>query len=565
MKKTIAIGIQDFGKLREKDCFYIDKTSFIREWWGNEDEVTLITRPRRFGKTLNMSMLERFFSSRYAGRGSVFEGLEIWKEEKYRALQGTYPVLFLSFAGVKHADYANTRETLNSLIANLYQQHEWILQDKNCTDADREAFHKVAADMNDSTAALSLTTLCKLLYRCCHKKVIILLDEYDTPLQEAYINGFWKELTAYIRALFNNTFKSNPYLERGIMTGITRVSKESVFSDLNNIRVVTTTSELYSTAFGFTEEEVFAAMESQGIDAAEQEMVKYWYDGFTFGKVADIYNPWSVTMYLKDRAFDTYWANTSGNGLVSRLIREGNKGIKTEFEKLLNGECIETRLDEQIIFDQLSRSMSAVWSLLLASGYLKVMKLTGINSGSFPVYHLALTNHEVKLMFYRMIEGWFEESTEFNEFLTAMFRGDVRGMNYYMNRVALNTFSYFDAGNNPSGYREPERFYHGFVLGLLVDKADHYMVKSNRESGFGRYDVVMEPKDPADVAVIMEFKVFDRGNGENSLEDTAEKALGQIEEKKYAADLIQRGIPEERILKYGFAFEGERCLIRKAE
>ena len=565
MKKTIAIGIQDFGKLREKDCFYIDKTSFIREWWGNEDEVTLITRPRRFGKTLNMSMLERFFSSRYAGRRSVFEGLEIWKEEKYRALQGTYPVLFLSFAGVKHADYANTRETLNSLIANLYQQHEWILQDKNCTDADREAFHKVAADMNDSTAALSLTTLCKLLYRCCHKKVIILLDEYDTPLQEAYINGFWKELTAYIRALFNNTFKSNPYLERGIMTGITRVSKESVFSDLNNIRVVTTTSELYSTAFGFTEEEVFAAMESQGIDAAEQEMVKYWYDGFTFGKVADIYNPWSVTMYLKDRAFDTYWANTSGNGLVSRLIREGNKGIKTEFEKLLNGECIETRLDEQIIFDQLSRSMSAVWSLLLASGYLKVMKLTGINSGSFPVYHLALTNHEVKLMFYRIIEGWFEESTEFNEFLTAMFRGDVRGMNYYMNRVALNTFSYFDAGNNPSGYREPERFYHGFVLGLLVDKADHYMVKSNRESGFGRYDVVMEPKDPADVAVIMEFKVFDRGNGENSLEDTAEKALGQIEEKKYAADLIQRGIPEERILKYGFAFEGERCLIRKAK
>ena len=563
MKKAIAIGIQDFGKLREKDCFYVDKTPFIREWWESEDEVTLISRPRRFGKTLNMSMLDYFFSNRHGNRGDLFEGLAIWEDGKYRALQGRYPVLFLSFAGVKQTDYEKTEYVINKQIEDLYNQYAWMMQDKIFTDTDRKDFHRVSAEMPEQIASGSLKKICEWLYRYYGKKCIVLLDEYDTPMQEAFLNGFWEPLTSYIRALFNNTFKTNPFLERGMMTGITRVSKESVFSDLNNLNVVTTTSPEYAAAFGFTEKEVFEAMDRQEISGTEKEKVKFWYDGFTFGAVTDIYNPWSVTMYLDKGVLDTYWANTSGNEMVSRLIREGNKEIKREFETLLRGGCIEAKLDEQIIFSQLSKQRTAIWSLLLASGYLKIDQILQKTPEDDRIYRLRFTNFEVKKMFYRMIEGWFEDGNEFNEFISAMFRGDVRSMNHYMNKVALNTFSCFDAGNKPSEQKEPERFYHGFVLGLLVDKAKDYMVKSNRESGFGRYDVVMEPRDTADPAVIMEFKVLDKEE-ETGLEDTAGNALHQIEEKRYAADLIQRGIPESRILKYGFAFEGEKCLIRKA-
>ena len=564
MAKTIAIGIQDFGQLRENNYFYIDKTGFIREWWDAGDSVTLITRPRRFGKTLNMSMLDYFFSNKHAGRGDLFEGLDIWKESRYRGIQGTWPVLFLSFAGVKQTTYPNTVAAICQILANLYNQYTWMLEDPMFTKADREAFRRVNEndDVTAPVAAEALMRLCQWMQRYYGKRVIVLLDEYDTPLQEAYVHGFWDELAAYVRALFNNTFKTNPYLERGLMTGITRISKESIFSDLNNLNVVTTTSREYETAFGFTQAEVFAALREQDIPETEMEKVKQWYDGFTFGRVKDIYNPWSVTMYLDKKILDTYWANTSGNALVSRLLREGNRETKSAFEMLLGGNTIEVKMDEQIVFSQLTKDRNAIWSLLLASGYLKVMEMLTDAGMGFSVYRLALTNYEVKRMFARMIEEWFQETPDFNAFVSAMFRGDVRSMNHYMNRVALNTFSYFDTGRHPSGRKEPERFYHGFVLGLLVDKAGSYMVKSNRESGLGRYDVVMEPRDANDVAVIMEFKVFDREDGENDLADTAVNALKQIEQKQYAADLLQRGIPAGHILSYGFAFEGERCLIQ---
>lgn len=564
MAKTVAIGVQDFEKLIVEDCFYIDKTYFIREWWNSKDEVTLITRPRRFGKTLNMSMLECFFSNKFESRGDLFEGLRIWEDEEFRQLQGTYPVIFLSFAGIKYVKYENTRRAINGLISDIYNRKREILQYEMFSDADRAYFKNVNADMPDDTAAMTLNKLCEWLYRYYGKKCIILLDEYDTPMQEAYLNGFWDELVAYMRALFNNTFKSNPFLARAVMTGITRVSKESVFSDLNNLNVVTTTSDDYANCFGFTEEEVFKAMDDQGIPEEEKENVKFWYDGFTFGKVTDIYNPWSVILYLDERKFDTHWANTSGNGLVGKLIREGDKNIKTDFEKLLDDGIIEAEIDEQIVFSQLNGNRNAIWSLLVASGYLKVEGIIREHTNDTPIYRLKLTNFEVKRMFEKMIKGWFAENTAFNDFISAMFNGNVREMNLYMNDVALNTFSYFDIGNRPSGRKEPERFYHGFVLGLIVDKAKDYVVKSNRESGYGRYDVVMEPKDINNPAVIMEFKVFDTYDEEKTLEDTTSNALKQIEEKKYDTDLLQRGIPAENILKYGFAFEGEKCLIRKA-
>ncbi len=561
MAKTVAIGVQDFAYLIENDCFYIDKTAFIKEWWNSGDSVTLITRPRRFGKTITMNMLDYFFSLKHADRSDLFENLRIWEDETFRKLQGTYPVIFLTFAGVKGKSYEDTVRTINYAIVKLFSQYEYLLDYEGLSEQERKQFGDIRVDMDEIQAGLALNLLSSLLEKYHGKKVLIFLDEYDTPLQEAYIQGYWDEMTAFIRSMFNNTFKTNSSLERAIMTGITRVSKESIFSDLNNLEVVTTTTDKYATAFGFTQEEVCRAVEEQGFDDRIEEDVKFWYDGFTFGTHTDIYNPWSIINFLDKGKFDTYWANTSGNGLVGKLIREADKGIKTDFESLMNGGYIEEKIDEQIVFEQLSGSRKAIWSLLLASGYLKVMKVSFSNI-SKPSYQLALTNHEVKCMFESLIEGWFEQSDDFSQFVCAMFSGDVRSMNHYMNRVALNTFSYFDTGNKPSG-KEPERFYHGFVLGLLVDKAENYLVKSNRESGFGRYDVVMEPKDIKDAAVIMEFKVFDSQDGEKSLEDTAKNALKQINEKKYDTDLLQRGIAASNILKYGFAFEGEKCLIVK--
>ena len=553
MGRTVAIGIQSFEQIIENDVFYVDKTNFIREWWESKDSVTLIARPRRFGKTLNMSMLEQFFSLEYADRGDLFEGLSIWEDAKYRKLQGTYPVISLSFARVKETNYASAKEKICEILTNLYSHYSFLRDSEALTDKDREYFDRVSSKMEDSDATSALYQLSGFLYRYYGKKVIILLDEYDTPIQEAYVDGFWDELTSFIRSLFNSTFKTNPYVERAMMTGITRVSKESIFSDLNNLKVVTTTSDEYATSFGFTEEEVFAAMDEMGM--TEKEKVKKWYDGFVFGKVRDIYNPWSIINLLDTGKFSTYWANTSSNSLVSRLIRQGSRRIKEQFETLMQGGCINTEIDEQIVYNLLDDNEEAIWSLLLASGYLKVLQVNMEEE----CYQLTLTNYEVKRMFRNMIRGWFKkDSSNYNDFIQALLLDDVDAMNEYMNRVTRSVFSSFDTGKRPSS-AEPERFYHGFVLGLMMELQDRYIITSNRESGFGRYDVILYPRKDDD-AIIMEFKVFNKRR-EKNLEDTLASALRQIEEKQYAQTLIDRGIASERIRKYGFAFVGKEVLI----
>ena len=560
MARIISIGRQDFEKIRTNNNFYIDKTDFIREWWESEDDVTLITRPRRFGKTLNMSMLEQFFSVDYAGRGDLFEGLSVWQQEKYRRIQGTYPVIALSFAKVKESSYQEARKKICRILSDLYRQFDFLWNSEKLTPREKELYRAVSDDMEDYVAAESLNALSNLLMRHYGKKVIILLDEYDTPMQEAYVSGYWDELVTFTRGLFNATFKTNPYMERALMTGITRVSKESMFSDLNNLEVVTTTTEKYADSFGFTEEEVFAALEEYGLSEYQQQ-VKDWYDGFTFGSRRDIYNPWSIINFLDKKKVGAYWAGTSSNRLVSKLLREGSSGIKKNFEDLLAGGALELEIDEQIAYSQLSTKKNAIWSLLLATGYLKVWETTFVERTGRAYYKLVLTNKEVAIMFEDMVRDWFSENDYYNDFIKALLLGDVAAMNTYMNRVTREMFSYFDAGRNP--YSEPERFYHGFVLGLMVELSDRYVVTSNRESGFGRYDVMLEPRRVAeDDGILLEFKV--QSEGEKELSDTVTQALRQIQERDYQASLAAKGVPEDRIRKYGFAFCGKEVLIGAA-
>lgn len=558
--RTVSIGNQGFDAIREKNCFYVDKTPFIKEWWESEDVVTLITRPRRFGKTLNMNMLECFFSNRYENRADLFEGLSVWNDEKYQKLQGTYPVIFLSFADVKQNNYQDAVTKIKMIIADVYHQYDFICCDEVLSQQEKQSFRQITENMSDVTAENALKNLSGILKKYYKKNVIILLDEYDTPMQEAYLGGYWEEFTGFIRSLFNATFKTNPYLERAIMTGITRISKESIFSDLNNLNVVTTTSPEYATAFGFTENEVFQALEEAGMPQ-EKENVKEWYDGFTFGTINDIYNPWSITNFLKKKQFQTYWADTSSNGLIGSLLQVSGAETKKELEALLDGEILEKKIDEQIIFNQLDTDENAIWSLMLASGYLCMSSYYLDPRTKKKICCLKLTNFETVIMFESMIQGWFARSAgNYNGFIKALLSENLKEMNAYMNKVALATFSSFDAGTHPSETAEPERFYHGFVLGLLVELREKYEVSSNRESGLGRYDVMLIPKPGQEKAFVLEFKVHD-STEEVTLEDTVQSALQQMEEKKYDTVLIEKGIKQENIRHYGFAFEGKTVLI----
>jgi len=556
MPKTIAIGSQSFSDIRKENCFFIDKTLFIKDWWENKDSVTLITRPRRFGKTLNLDMLNCFFSTKYKDRAELFEGLKIWEYEEYRKMQGTYPVIFLSFAGIKECDYESAVYGISRNISKLYADNAYLMTSPKLLESEKREIKKRAEKIERYEIPYTINELCTYISKhYCGKKVIIFLDEYDTPLQEAYVNGYWNEMSGLIRSLFNNTFKTNENLSRAVLTGITRVSKESMFSDLNNLELCTMSSEKYKEYFGFTEKEVFKAMDEYGYKNREE--VKYWYDGFTIGTEHAMYNPWSIINFLDKGTLAPYWSNTSSNNLAGKLIKEGSKNIKIDFQTLLEGGTIIKKIDTEMVFSRLSSDEDAVWSLLVSSGYMKPISQSGKKS------EITITNYEVRQMFESLVEDWFgEESSDYNDFIRALLKGNVYEMNKTMNELSLSMFSSFDTGNRPSERLRPERFYHGFVLGLLVELRDRYIITSNRESGYGRYDVMLEPKNAEENdGIIIEFKVYDEEYGEKTLEDTIKSALIQIEEKKYAQTLTEHGVPEEKIRKYGFAFEGKKVRI----
>lgn len=546
--RPIAIGRQNFADIIEKNCFYVDKTNFIKEWWEDNNDITVILRPRRFGKTLTMSMVEQFFSLKYA-ESKLFKNLNIWQHIEFQKLQGTYPVIFLSLAAIKENSYTSAIERIKFLITDVFNNYAFLLKDDAITDAERQFFASVNKDMSDTMATNAINLLCGILYRKYGKKVIVLLDEYDTPMQEAYTSGYWNEMSGFMRNFFNATFKTNPYLERALMTGITRISKESIFSDLNNAKIVTSSSNEYATAFGFTEQEVVAALEEYGLSDKLDE-AKEWYDGFIFGQTKDIYNPWSITNYLDKKQIQLYWANTSSNKLINQIVLNSPQDIKIEFERLIQGEVIQVILDEQVVFDSLERNPNAIWSLLLATGYLKIIKADFVSLE----YEVALTNKEIIILFKRIAKDWFANVPyDYQGFVNALVTGNEEMLNYRLNNILQNSLSYFDTA------KKPENFYHGFVLGLLAYLGDKYYLTSNRESGLGRYDVMLEAKDKNDFSIILEFKV---ASNLRRLKQEADDALKQIEKQQYEQALLQRGIAQDKILKYGIAFKNKQAVVK---
>lgn len=556
---NVGLGYQNFLDFVCGKQFYVDKTHFIPEWLASDARITLITRPRRFGKSMLLSTVRTFFDPMHAGHPEYFEKLRVWKDTDSRRLFGTIPVISVSFGSCKGNHFEQAMRGVTLGLYNMYIQHEYLRESSKLNEEEKAEYRRIVASFSEQRTEyveISIQKLCELLYKHYGALPIILMDEYDTPLLEAYTDGYWDETINTFRQLFHTTFKENDFFYRAIITGVTRISKNSLFSDLNNLEVDTVTCDAYSDCFGFTEQEVMDAFKCQDIDTIRD--VKAMYDGFTIGRHRDIYNPWSICNYMRQRELIGYWVNTSSNKLVGDIIRRHPVESKYEIERLMAGACVHKRINEGITFQYLEGDENSLWSLLLAVGYIKAENI--VHSVEGIECDVSVTNREVMAMFKTEILGMFHNGwSAYGRFAEALLAHKMELMNEYLQTITYTSISYFDVADGPKE-RTPENFYHGLVLGLIVSLRDRYRIVSNRESGRGRYDIAMYPLHENTDAFIMEFKVQDRKK-ETDLEQTAKNALQQIEDKNYAADLLAAGIPAERIYKLRFAFEGKDVLV----
>ena len=573
MARELSVGNQDFEDIIVHNNFYVDKTKFIEEWWKSNDKVTLITRPRRFGKTLTMSTIKYFFSLQYKERKDLFDGLYISKNKEMMDLQGTIPVVALSFAEAKKlkestldvTEYQTMVFRLKEKISALFDSLRYAFDSKELSENERSKCNIIRNNdleqFGDPLFTESIQLLCKVLAKFHGSKPIIVLDEYDTPLQVAYASGYWKELISLMSSLFNTSFKTQDYYQRVLITGITRVSKESLFFDVNSFNAYSVTSNQYAECFGFTEKEVFDALDEYGMSDQKQD-VKEWYDGFVFGKLKNVYNPFSIASLIKNRMYRTYWTDTASYALVSKLIQNGSYATRDDFLQLMKGEQVKRVINENVVYGTLGKQASAVWSLLLGSGYLKADEVQWCDEDGKrldkPIYTLSVTNHETQVMFKDMVSDWFttgNEETAFDDFVNALCNYDIAGLNVFLNMMSLQSFSYFETS---------EAFWQGVLIGLVIRLGKKYYITSNKIAGYGIYDIQLKPKDKSMQSFVIEVKSIDtskktRLKEETQLKRAVKEALRQIEDNKYYAELVAEGYP--LIRKLGIAFRGQKCLL----
>ena len=549
----IGIGISDFKFLRIRDNYYIDKTMYIKDIIDNQSGVILVTRPRRFGKTLNMSMLKYYFDCTQKDSKEIFKGLKIMsQEEQYTSKLGYYPVIYITLKDVQDRNFENMLLNLKSAMIDMYQEHRYLLDSNKIYPEEKQAITDILfARENEVSLRNSIRELSKYLYRYYEKPVMLLIDEYDVPLQNAYVEGYYEEAVKFFKIFYGTTFKDNPYLEKTVLTGVSRVAKESIFSGANNFDVYTVLDDEFSDDFGITEEEMDKVIKDFNIQDKKED-IKEWYDGYTIGHTEGIYNPWSILNYLKNKKLMPYWVNTSSNDLI-KLVLKNSSTIKEKIERILRDETIEVPINLETVIVGIENNEDNIWGLMLGTGYLKVEETVDLARG---IYKVKLPNREIKELFRGIVEGWFRNKVignDLNSILKDLITLNIKEFEKKFRVLVKEMFSYMDVGENTA-----ENFYHAFVLGMLVGLKDTYYVNSNRESGYGRYDIMLEPKDKNGNSFIMEFKVLDDME-EKTIEDTIKNAKKQIEEKRYEENLKERGF--KNITKMVYAFKGKEVEI----